>query len=108
VNRAHFSTDELRPFRDAILKPGAARAMVDWYRAMPAQLLRPPHMPRFDGEALLVWGMADAALGYDDLVPGTERYAPKLRIVRIKGAGHFVQSEAPSAVNEALLDFLSQ
>ncbi|MBK7858886.1 MAG: alpha/beta hydrolase [Archangiaceae bacterium] len=105
-DRTHFSDEELRPFRDAIRRPGAAKAMVGWYRALPAQILSPPKIPRIECETLLVWGMRDSALGYADLVPGTERYAPKLKIVPIEAAGHFVQSEAPAAVNAALLEFL--
>ena len=56
----------------------------------------------------LVWGLKDPALDFDVLVPGTERYAPKLRIVPIADAGHFVHSENPTAVNEALRSFLAQ
>jgi pimeloyl-ACP methyl ester carboxylesterase len=106
-DRTNFSDEELQPFREAIQKPGAAKAMVDWYRAMPRQILHPPKAPPIDCETLLIWGMRDAALSYPDLVPGTERYARKLKVVQVERAGHFVQSEAPKAVNEALVRFLA-
>ena len=56
---------------------------------------------------LLVWGMQDGALGFHDLVPGTEHEAPNLKVVRVEDAGHFVQSDRPDQVNRALVDFLT-
>jgi pimeloyl-ACP methyl ester carboxylesterase len=107
VDRTNFTREELRPFLDAIQKPGAAKAMIGWYRAMPKQMINPPKIPQINCQALLLWGMTDSALGFDDLVPGTEKWVPKLKVQRIEGSGHFVQSENPAAVNEALLRFLT-
>ena len=107
VDRTNYSDAELRPFADAIQKPGAAKAMVGWYRAIPRQLLSPPKLDRITVPTLIVWGMQDSALGFDDLVPGTEAQAPDLKVVRVEGAGHFVQSDRPGEVNRALLDFLA-
>ncbi len=108
VNREHYSDEELQPFADAIQKPGAAKAMVGWYRAMPGQLFKPPPVAPIDVETLLVWGMKDTALGYDALVPGTEKWVKNLTVKRVENAGHFVQSDAPAEVNRALIDFLSR
>ncbi len=110
TTRDHFSPDELRPFRDAIQKPGAAKAMVGWYRAAFRDNLigkgRTRVYPQLDLSTLLVWGKADTALGFDDLVPGTEQWVPKLTVRPIENVGHFVQSEAPEQVNLALLEHL--
>jgi epoxide hydrolase 4 len=106
VERAHWTPDDVRPFRDAIQRPGTASAMVGWYRAAVRSGFRhpfsPPPYPAITCETTLLWGQRDPALDFDVLVPGTERYAPKLRIVPIPDAGHFVHSERPAAVNEAL------
>jgi pimeloyl-ACP methyl ester carboxylesterase len=107
VDRAHYTDEELRPFRDAIQKPGTVKAMLGWYRAMPKAAFSMTRLAKVQADTLLVWGMSDPALGFDDLVPGTERWAPKLQITRVEGAGHFVQSDQPMAVNKALIDFLS-
>lgn len=111
VDRSHFSPEELRPFRDAIQRPGAAAAMVNWYRTAVRQgfrtLRKPAPYPPITCETMLVWGMQDPALGFDELVPGTEKWAPKLAIEEVPGCGHFVQSERPADVNRALLRFLS-
>ncbi|MBL8953667.1 MAG: alpha/beta hydrolase [Myxococcaceae bacterium] len=107
IDRTNYSDEELQPFADAIQKPGAAKAMVGWYRAMPKQLLNPPPVTTIEVDTLLLWGMRDSALGFDELVPGTERWVKNLKVQRIENAGHFVQSDQPAKVNEALIDFLS-
>lgn len=112
VDRSHFSEAELKPFRDAIQRPGAASAMVGWYRAAIRDGLRhpltAPRYPSITVDTLLIWGMDDVALEYDVLVPGTERYVRHLDIKTLEGCGHFVQSERPDDVNRLLIDFLKR
>lgn len=110
VDRSHFSAAELRPFVDALERPGAAKAMLGSYRAVFMQGLRDGFRsgvyPPIDREVLLLWSRDDASLGFDDLVPGTERYAPRLKIESLYGCGRFPQAERPDKVNDALLRFL--
>lgn len=110
-DRSHFGDDDVRPFREAIQRPGAASGMVGWYRASIragfAKPFTPPKYPPITCETLLIWGKADPALDFNEVVPGTDALAPKLRIHPIEDCGHFVQSERPDAVNPALLEFLS-
>lgn len=111
VVKDHAAWDELAPFREAAQAPGAVAAMLGPYRAAFRDVLlrrRPlDEPPVIDLPAMLVWGMDDPALGFDDLVPGTERWVPKLRIERLPGVGHFPQSEAPERVNALLTAFLA-
>ena len=104
----HFPVEEVRPFVDGLHRPGAAKAMLGWYRAAfrGARRSRPSY-PRIEDEVLLLWGKKDFALSYDDLIPGTKRYAPKLDIELFEGAGHFVHAARPDAVNAALVEFFS-
>lgn len=110
VDRSHFGQEELRPFRDGIQRPGAASAMIGWYRAAVRdgfrRLLSPRKYAVITAPTLLVWGMDDPALGYDDLVPGTEEFVPRLQLAQIPGTGHFVHAERPELVNPALVNFL--
>ncbi|PZR09805.1 MAG: hypothetical protein DI536_20915 [Archangium gephyra] len=110
IDRSHFSAEEMRPFRDGIQKPGAAKAMIGWYRHIVREGLtnpfNPPAYEQIDVDTLLIWGMKDPALGYTELVPGTEKHVPKLKLVQVPDCGHFVQAERPDAVNPALISFL--
>ncbi len=113
LDSTHFGRDELEPFVQAVRKPGRATAMINWYRAAIRAGLRagPKGGPKYDRiliPTLLVWGMQDTALGYDDVVSGIERYVPKIEIQKIEGCGHFVQQERPEEVNARLLEFLKR
>lgn len=89
-----------------IVEPGAATAMLNWYRAA---MLRGKWMPdlsrMIDVPTLLVWGEDDVAL---DLIclDGTERYVRNLMVRRLPGVSHWVQQDAPDTVNQLLQDFL--
>jgi pimeloyl-ACP methyl ester carboxylesterase len=112
VDRTNFSDEEVAPIVEAVKKPGAAKGMIGWYRAAIRRGLLQPKvanaMPKIDAPTLLLWATEDKALGYDDLVPGTERYVPGLRIEKIPQCGHFVQQEKPEAVNARLIAFLRE
>ena len=109
-DRSRFGPDDLRPFRDAIQQPGAATAMLGWYRALKKSPLfdraRAREYPVIRAKTLLLWGTGDSVLGFDDLVPGTEKCVPELDVSPIDECGHFVHAEAPDPVNQRLVEFL--
>ena len=97
----------------------AAIAMLNWYRASPVAVLdmeapfavpadwqRFP-LPRQTIPTLVVWAMDDLALPPENL-DGLGDLIDDLTIVRVPSAGHFVQWEAPEAVNAALDQFLTR
>jgi pimeloyl-ACP methyl ester carboxylesterase len=115
VDKTNFGAAELEPFRGAVQKPGRARAMVEWYRAafqsgLKARRAGAPALKHqtITIPTLIVWGMNDVALNYDDVVPGTERYAPGLEVHTIANCGHFVQQERPEEVNALLLEWIKR
>ena len=92
--------------------PGAAQAMVNWYRASPV------HVPAMDEDAVLpgflsasfpkltmptlvIWAMDDLALPACNL-DGLDELIDDLTVEKISGCGHFVPWEAPDAVNSAM------
>ncbi len=103
VDRSPFSDDVIRPFREAIMKPGAAAAALGYYRARDIS-----RMPIINQPTLLIWGKDDRALGYDDLVPPTLFWVRDLWIEPIDRCGHFVHEERPEDVNRTLLEFLQR
>lgn len=116
LDKTNFGAAELEPFASAVLKPGRASGMVGWYRAMFRAGIRagrgtPRPLQRYETitiPTLLLWAMDDVALGYEDVVPGTERYVPGIEVQTIAHCGHFVQQEQPREVNRRMVEFLQR
>lgn len=103
-----FSREEVDHFVEAISRPGALTAALNYYRAL--RLPRASAIGRHartDAETLVIWGERDAALTVG-LLDGIELYAPRARVHRIPYASHWVQTEAAAEVNLVLLEFLQK
>ncbi|HEY3449737.1 MAG TPA: alpha/beta fold hydrolase [Myxococcales bacterium] len=106
--RRSFRADELPEsaidrFVDAARASGL-RGGIDYYRAA----LRHPFTPgprRIDAPVLVIWGERDRALRRE-LAEPDPRLVPNARVVRIPGATHWVQQDAPERVNALLTEFL--
>jgi len=106
VRRAAFSDSDLMVMAAALAQPGAARSMIDWYRA--AFRFRAAGKTRaVEAPTLLVWAEDDVALGRS-LATGLERGVNDLQVHFIPDCGHWVQNEAPEEVNERMLAFLRE
>jgi pimeloyl-ACP methyl ester carboxylesterase len=101
VRREAFSDDDLEIMASALAQPGAAQAMIHWYRAafrfQPAKKASTIETP-----TLLIWGEDDIALG-KTLTYGLARWVPDLRLQYVPHCGHWVQNEAPCEVNREIL-----
>lgn len=107
VDKSRFPDEVLDVYAAAAQRPGAATAMVNWYRAAARHRDRMAlsNGGRVEVPTLIVWGEEDSALGIETL-NGTERFVPDLTIRRLPGVSHWVQQEAPEAVNAILADWL--
>jgi epoxide hydrolase 4 len=109
IDKTRFPAEVLNVYANAALRPGAATAMVNWYRAAArggkGALGR--GKPVVDVPTLVVWGEEDAALGVE-LLDGTDRFVPDLTIRRLPGVSHWVQQEAPEKVNTILEEWLAR
>ncbi len=97
--------------------PGAAMAMLNWYRASPidappldapfeaAAPVLPGDFPALTLPTLVIWALDDLALPPANL-DGLDVLVPDMTLVEVPGCGHFVPWEAPAAVNAALAAFL--
>jgi epoxide hydrolase 4 len=107
VQKAAFPPEVLSHYRDAMSKPGALRAGLNYYRA----IFRNPFSTRasttISAPTLLIWGDQDIALGIA-LTRGLEQWVPNLRIQHLPDSGHWVQQEKPETVNTLLLAFLQE
>jgi epoxide hydrolase 4 len=91
-----------------ITEKGAATAMLNWYRAGRVRSRALPDLARpIEVPTLVIWGEEDVAL---DLIclEGTDRYVRDLTLRRLHGVSHWVQQDAPEAVNGMLQDFLER
>lgn len=107
IDKTRFPADVLDVYAAAALTPGALTAMVNWYRAAVRfrDRMKVGKGGRVDVPVLIVWGEADTALGLETL-DGTDRYVADLTIRRLPGVSHWVQQEAPEAVNAILAEWL--
>jgi len=105
---ARFSPELLAFYRSEASRPGALRAMLNWYRAnarggLAAQQAQ--GFPVIDVPTQMIWGEDDVALAKETTY-GTARYVSDLRIAYLPGVSHWVQQEAPERFNAILASFL--
>ena len=109
-NRNAFSEEEIDRHVEALAKPGALTAGLNYYRAVPipfglttwSREAKPVTVP-----TLLIWGERDVSLT-SSLIAGTEQWVKDLRIERLKDASHWPQNDSPKNVNRLILEFLRE
>ncbi|MGD9544640.1 MAG: alpha/beta fold hydrolase [Methylocystis sp.] len=101
-----FSKEAMDIYRANVSAPGAATAMLNWYRAAGRDILEAEDLDQpIDAPTLVVWGLEDAALG-ESCLDGAERYVRDLRIERMPGVSHWTPEDAPERVHGLILDFV--
>jgi pimeloyl-ACP methyl ester carboxylesterase len=100
-----FTDADMDTYRAMWSRPGAMRAMLNWYRAY-AQLSKPEvESFRIRVPTLMLWGMNDFALGSEMAQPSIEM-CDDGRLIELPEATHWVQHDAANKVNRHLLEFL--
>jgi len=102
-----FSPEDIEKYVEAISRPGALAAALNWYRSgvLTSGGLKLAVEAHTDAPTLVIWGEKDPALDIS-LLDGLERYATNLTIHRIPDVSHWVQNEAPDEVNRVMIKFL--
>ena len=104
VDKAAFPPDIIAYYRANASVPGALTAMINYYRANFPDVLAEPVVV-IDVPTLMIWGEQDMAID----IANTQGYGPLVRDftrVTLPDASHWVQQDAPDAVNKALVDWL--
>ena len=104
-NPARFPNDALEVIRANAARPGGLTAMLNWYRAAfrggEIRRYSASNAPIIRVPTLFLWGDADVALSLRT-TRGTEQYVSDLTFRVLPGVSHWIQQEAPEAVNAML------
>jgi pimeloyl-ACP methyl ester carboxylesterase len=102
---ANFPPELLEQMRRNVTAPGAATAMLDYYRANIPRLAKgAAEVPRIECPTLLLWGEDDIYLS-PTLASGNEAFVAHLTVRRLPGVSHWVQQDAPDTVNTLIADW---
>lgn len=105
VNKNAFSEADIEAYKNAVAKPGALTAMINYYRnVFQGVLSKTYHVLQMP--ILMIWGENDTALG-KELTYGTETYARDFQIKYVPNCSHWIQQEHPQLVNQYIREFIS-
>jgi pimeloyl-ACP methyl ester carboxylesterase len=98
-------TEDVDPYVDVLLQPGAMQAALNWYRA--ASLTDADALGEISMPTLFVWSTDDPALG-PDAARWTESYVSgPYRFEVFDGIGHWIAESEPDRLNTLLLEHLT-
>jgi len=107
VRTGTFGEEDIDRYVEALLRPGALTAAINYYRALArrapavARVLR----RRVEAPVMVIWGQRDLFL-VPELAAPDPAWVPDVRVERLPDASHWVQQDRPEKVNALLLDFL--
>ncbi|MEM9537148.1 MAG: alpha/beta hydrolase [Cyanobacteria bacterium P01_E01_bin.45] len=107
INRYNpdFTTADIDRFRAAASKPGAIRAMLNYYRNLFEGPIFQDEWGRLDVPTCMIWGEGDKAFG-KELTYDTERFVSSLQLQYVPEAAHWVQLDRPDVVNRLVSQYL--
>jgi pimeloyl-ACP methyl ester carboxylesterase len=112
---ANFRTWAQHPGADEVIErmsePGALTAAINLYRAnaSPARMVGEPRvLPKVQAPTMGVWSSGDLFLLEPQMQESWRGVDGPWRYERLDGVGHWMQLEAPDALDALLLDFLPQ
>ncbi len=108
VDKSAFPPEVLDVYQAAAARPGALTAMINYYRSLVRSGSNKPRgSGMIDVPTLMIWGEEDKALGIG-CSRGTEAYCTDFTLHRLLGVSHWVQQEAPEAVNALIGEWLDR
>lgn len=108
IRKETFSKTDIDQYLNAITKPGAFAAALNYYRAAFRKGPKSERQEtRISAPTLVIWGDGDKALG-KELTEGMEPFfSGPFQIRHLPNCSHWVPEEEPEQVNRLLIDFLS-
>ena len=105
--RPPHTEQEIDRYVEAWSQPGAAKAMIDYYRAAVRLQSKQDELRPVTAPTLVIWGQGDRYLGPKLAEPHHEDVPNLDRVERLPNASHWVHHDEPERVNELLVDFLA-
>jgi pimeloyl-ACP methyl ester carboxylesterase len=105
--RPQYTADELDRYAEAWSRPGAATAMIDYYRAAVRLSSKQGELRPISAPTLVIWGEGDRYLGPKLAEPHRDDVPNLDRVERLPNASHWVHHDEAERVNELLVDFLA-
>jgi epoxide hydrolase 4 len=104
-----FAPGDIDRYVDAWSQPGAATAMINYYRAVFRQSPRraEARIRTVTAPTLVIWGERDRYLGAELADPDPADVPNLERVVRLPDASHWVQHDQPERVTQLLVEFFS-
>ncbi len=99
-----IATDDVSEFVDAMTKPGALTAALNWYRATEIDSMN--DVGQVGVPTMYVWSTDDIALGREAAESTGAFVSAPYRFEVLDGVSHWVPETAPDRLNALLLDFL--
>jgi pimeloyl-ACP methyl ester carboxylesterase len=91
-------------YADHMSQPGALHAALNWYRAIPRDLVRPAlRVGRITVPTLYLWGELDPAIGPAAARATADFVAAEYTFEAIEGVGHWIPETIPDRVAAALV-----
>jgi epoxide hydrolase 4 len=104
---SRFPPEVTDVYRQAALRPGAMRSMINYYRAAARTLpWTSDDVAVIETPTLMLWGIQDTALSIET-THGTDQYVADFTLRYLPEVSHWVQQEAPETVNAMLLAWLA-
>lgn len=98
--------DEDVRYREAWSQPGAAKGMIDYYRAA-VRLGSKQQVRTITAPTLVIWGERDRYLGPKLAEPHREDVPNLAGVERLPTASHWAQHDEAARVNQLLIDFFA-
>ena len=105
--RPQYTAEEAERYVEAWSQPGAAKAMIDYYRAAVRLSSKQAELRPISAPTLVIWGQGDRYLGPKLAEPHHEDVPGLDRVERLPDASHWVHHDEAERVNELLVDFLA-
>jgi pimeloyl-ACP methyl ester carboxylesterase len=104
-----YTPEEMERYVDAWSQPGAATAMIDYYRSSvreSSKQAKAEHPP-ISAPTLVIWGERDRYLGQELAEPDRQDVPNLDRVERLADASHWVHHDEAERVNQLLIDFFA-